>query len=219
MTGRRRDALSFRQSEGRTTLPLEFAPYGSLFVVFRRPISADAEGKERGNFPSFSTPIEIVGPWSVSFDPNWGGPRSAQFEQLVSWTKRPEEGIRYYSGTATYKKEFDLPKELRGNSGAVCLDLGEVRNVAEIRLNGKHLGVVWTAPFRVEVTEALKPSGNMLEIDVVNLWPNRLIGDAGLPPGERLTRTNVDAYKPDSPLLESGLLGPVTLQAEHAASH
>ena len=79
-------------------------------------------------------------------------------------------------------------------------------------MNGKNLGVVWTPPFRVEVTEALKPDGNMLEIDVVNLWPNRLIGDAALPPEKRLTRTNVDVYKKDSPLLESGLLGPVTLQ-------
>jgi hypothetical protein len=93
----------------------------------------------------------------------------------------------------------------------MALDLGEVKYVAQVRLNGRDLGVLWTKPFRVEITDAVKPSGNLLEIDVVNLWPNRIIGDAALPPEKRFTRTNI-SFKKDDPLLESGLLGPVRLQ-------
>jgi hypothetical protein len=100
---------------------------------------------------------------------------------------------------------------LRQPGRRLHLDLGKVKNVAQVRLNGKDLGVVWTAPWQVEITDAVKPAGNLLEIDVVNLWPNRLIGDAALPPEKRLTTTNVTAYTKDSPLLPSGLLGPVTL--------
>jgi hypothetical protein len=92
------------------------------------------------------------------------------------------------------------------------LDLGDVKDLAQVRLNGRHLGVLWTRPFRVEITSAVKPTGNVLEIDVVNLWPNRIIGDAALPPGKRFTKTNIK-FKKDEPLLESGLLGPVTLEA------
>jgi hypothetical protein len=153
----------------------------------------------------------LSGPWTVSFDPKWGGPAKVEFAELVSWTKRPEEGIKYYSGTATYRKSFDLPAALRNSRRRIALDLGEVKYVAQVRLNGKDLGVLWTKPFLVEISDAVKPSGNLLEIDIVNLWPNRVIGDAALPPERRFTRTNI-SYKKDDPLLESGLLGPVRLQ-------
>jgi hypothetical protein len=93
----------------------------------------------------------------------------------------------------------------------VFLDLGELRQLAEVRLNGKGLGVLWSFPFRVEVTDALRPAGNILEIDVVNFWPNRIIGDQHLPPGERRTRTNIRKLTSETPLVESGLLGPVRL--------
>ena len=118
-------------------------------------------------------------------------------------------GFRHYT---TYRKRFDLPEALR-NGKRIRLNLGVVKNVAEVCLNGRNLGVVWAEPFSVELTDAVKSAGNELEIDVVNLWPNRLIGDAALPAGQRLTRTNV-AFDPKAPLLESGLLGPVTLQKE-----
>ena len=164
------------------------------------------------NFPALKSVVEIPGPWKVSFDPKWGGPESVVFERLDDWTKRPEEGIRHYSGTATYRQTFDLSETSRCENAQIYLDLGRVQNLATVRLNGNDLGVVWTPPWRVEITDAVKPTGNRLEIDVVNLWPNRLIGDAALPPEKRLTKTNVTTYKKDSPLLESGLLGPVTLQ-------
>jgi hypothetical protein len=149
----------------------------------------------------------------VRFDPNWGGPGIVQFPQLVSWTQRPEEGIKFYSGTAVYQTSFDLPESLRGPGQRVALDLGNVRELAEVRLNGKSLGVLWAMPFRVEVTDALKPTGNRLEIEVVNFWPNRVIGDQSLPPEKRFTRTNIQKLTKETPLIESGLLGPVTLRS------
>ena len=121
-------------------------------------------------------------------------------------------GIKHYSGKATYQKTFDLPEALRSRGQPLVLELGTVKNIAAVRLNGKDLGVVWTHPWRVEITEAVREAGNRLEIEGVNLWPNRLIGDAALPPEKRLTRGNVQLGK-DHPLLESGLLGPVTLRA------
>ena len=215
VTGRTRDAVAFKQTgDGRTTVPLELSPRGSIFVVFRKAIPASRNGSAATNHPAVSAAMEITGPWIVKFDPKWGGPEKVVFEKLVDWTTRPEEGIRYYSGTATYHKTFDLPKALRQGGKRLYLDLGRLKNVARVRLNGKDLGVVWTAPWRVEITFAVKPTGNTLEVDVVNLWPNRLIGDAKLPAAKRLTKTNVTKFsrgrhKP----LESGLLGPVTLLA------
>jgi hypothetical protein len=150
----------------------------------------------------------------VSFAPAWGGPAKVTFETLQDWTKRPEKDIRYYSGTATYRKTFDLPPgALRRRPSVIFLDLGSVRNLARVRLNGKDLGVVWTAPWRLDITEAARAAANELAIEVVNLWPNRLIGDAKLPPDQRRTKTNVRKFdQPGLPLLESGLLGPVTLR-------
>jgi hypothetical protein len=226
VTGETRAAEAFRQAGGRTTIPLEFAPYGSMFVIFREAIGQDVNGRGSRNFPVYKNMKELSGAWRVSFDPKWGGPANVEFAELVSWPERAEEGIKYYSGTATYRKTFDLPEGLQGTGTRIALDLGEVKDVAQVRLNGKDLGVLWSKPFRVEITEAVKASGNVLEIDVVNLWPNRIIGDAELPTARRFTRTNIsimdfktpDAqFKPleqvDEGLLKSGLLGPVRLQA------
>ncbi|MBT3201770.1 MAG: hypothetical protein HN350_17860 [Phycisphaerales bacterium] len=209
VTGQRRDAVAFKIAGGRTTVPLEFAARGSLIVVFAKPITA-TKGSAASNYPKLKSVGELDGPWTVKFDPKWGGPESVEFKKLEDWTKRPEKGIKYYSGKATYHKTFDLPK---GAGGRLYLDLNRVRNVARVRLNGKDLGVVWTAPWRVDITQAVKPKGNKLEIDVINLWPNRLIGDAGLPKEKRLTKTNVGKFKANSPLMPSGLLGPVKLQS------
>ncbi len=209
VTGEQRDATDWRVENGRTIVPLVFAPRESWFVVFRR--EARPPEHTAPNFPAIRPVHEIAGPWTVRFDVKWGGPESATFERLADWTQRPEEGIKYYSGKATYHRTFDLPESTRGNK-RLYLDLGAVKNVAEVRLNGKDLGVVWTAPWRVEITSAVRTTGNELQIDIVNLWPNRLIGDAKLPSEKRLTETNVKKFKADSPLLPSGLLGPVTLQ-------
>jgi len=212
LTGESREAAAYSQGEGGTTLPLDFGPYGSLFIVFRRPIARDAEGVAPRNFPQVRPLCEVTGPWAVRFDPKWGGPGPVSFDRLVSWPERPEDGVRHYSGTATYTAEFDVPGGRPGQGQHLFLDLGEVRELARVRLNGVDLGVVWTPPFRVDITDAARPAANRLEVEVVNLWPNRLIGDAALPEAARFTQTNV-AYAPSTPLFESGLLGPVQILA------
>ena len=147
----------------------------------------------------------------MAFDPAWGGPeKPVTFDSLVDWTTRPEPGIRHYSGTATYRTTFDAPLGwTRGQT--LRIDLGTVHDVAEVLVNGKLAGTAWTVPFAVTASN-VKEKGNVLEVRVTNLWPNRLIYDAGLPEGERLTRTNINPYKPGDPLLPSGLLGPVQIR-------
>ena len=207
VTGEMRDATAFKQADGRTIVPLEFDPCGSTFVVFRKPIAATATGPASSNYATLSPATTINGAWDVSFDSKWGGPASVKFDELVDWTKRPEDGIKFYSGTAVYKKTFDLPAGSEGQKRV--LDLGQVHEVASVKLNGKDLGVVWTKPSQVDITAAAKAGANELEVTIVNLWPNRLIGDASLPPEQRRTVTNMRKFMPQTPLLPSGLIGPV----------
>jgi len=210
VTGAVREAGSYIIANSRTALPLRLPPYGSVFVVFRpRALATPTAGKYFELLKPFQ---ELTGPWTVRFDPKWGGPASARFDQLVSWPTRPEDGVKFYSGPAGYCKSFDLDERLRRPGRRIYLDLGAVRDLAEVRLNGMNVGTVWTTPWRVDVTEALRLEGNSLEIAVTNLWPNRLIGDAALPVEKRLTKTNI-GFNKDQPLLESGLLGPVRLMA------
>ncbi len=208
VTGDRRPATDYAEQEGRTTVPLELGPYGSLFVVFREP-AANHPASGRPNFAMFETRLELSGAWTVQFDPKWGGPRSAEFPTLVSWTERPEEGIRYYSGTATYRKTFTLPLDLASKD--LALDLGQAREIAEVRVNGKSLGIVWAHPMRASLAGAIHSGENRLEIDVVNFWPNRIIGDQSLPADKRYTQTNIRKLTAKTPLMVSGLLGPVTI--------
>lgn len=196
-------------NDGRISLPLEFSPRQCFFVVFRNELQAPGRG---ANFPDLRSIGEVAGSWEVRFNTKWGGPESIVFDQLQDWTDRPEEGIKYYSGTATYRKTFDLPETAA--DGRLYLDLGVVNDMACVRLNGSDMGIVWCAPWRVDITAAVKPTGNRLEIDVVNLWRNRLVGDVRLPPDQRFTTSNLEKiFKPDTPLLPSGLRGPVTLKS------
>jgi hypothetical protein len=196
---------------------MELDAFGSLFVVFRKPIPVDVAGSGTMNFPDLKELTELRGPWEISFDPKWGGPATVTFPTLMSWTDRPEDGIRYYSGTAVYKKTFDGRTYFKSGKRPehVYLDLGRVENVAEVRLNGKNLGVLWCAPWRVEITDIVKLTGNTLEVDVTDLWVNRVIGDLNLPAGSRYTKTH-DAFRFDfltakTPLAKAGLLGPVRI--------
>lgn len=211
VTGTIRNAVAFQQKDGRTVIPLEFDPCGSVFVVFRKSISSDIVGTAATNYPRNERIQQILsGPWEVSFDPKWGGPKKIIFDKLVDWTKRSETGIRYYSGTAVYRKRFDLSSQ-PANGQRLLLDLGELHEVGSVRLNGQDLGVVWTKPAQVDITDTVKTGHNDLEVTVVNLWPNRLIGDAGLPPESQFTQTNVHKFSSHSPLWPSGLIGPVTV--------
>jgi hypothetical protein len=132
------------------------------------------------------------------------------FNDLPDWSDQSDLKIKYYSGKATYRKIFDYPEPR--TQPPLFLDLGELNSLAEVRLNGTSLGVLWTKPYRIEVSAAIKRGANTLEIDIINLWPNRLIGDGKLPPEKRLTQTNIDKfYKGEHKLMPSGLLGPVRL--------
>jgi hypothetical protein len=219
VSGRRRFAAAYTQADGRTSLPLDFAPCGSWFVVFRSPAS-EHPATGRSNVPPSTQHSKLTGPWQVAFDPQWGGPGTVTFDELVDWTQRDEPGIRFYSGTAVYRTAFQLPDGAAAAPGAaeLWLDLGRVRELAEVKVNGQTCGVTWAPPFRLEISEATRPGENQLEIEVVNFWPNRIIGDDGLPAEQRLTRTNIRKLTRDSPLMESGLFGPVTLlQVSRAA--
>jgi hypothetical protein len=198
-----------------TVVPLRFAARQSYFLVFESAWPALPKPPGSHNFNNIKPVSTLDGPWKVTFDPKWGGPANVVFDELDDWTKRPEEGIKFYSGTATYRKTFDLPKNLaaKQSSSPIYLDLGVVNDLAEVRLNGNRLGVVWTAPWRIDIRGAVKDQGNELEIDVVNQWPNRLIGDSILRAGKQFTKSNYK-LKPQDSLLPSGLLGPVTLQVE-----
>jgi hypothetical protein len=213
VTGEIRGAIAFHQVNGRTIVPLEFGPCGSMFVVFRKPIPADLSGKTTSNYPADHLLSVLSGPWTVNFDPKWGGPETVVFDALTDWTNRPESGIKFYSGTAIYHKKFDLEVP-PAKDQRLLLDLGEVHEVASVRLNGHDLGILWTKPARVDVTGAVKAKDNDLEVTIVNLWPNRLIGDEALPKEKRLTETNIHKFASTSPLLPSGLIGPVKFLEE-----
>jgi len=211
VTGARRDLTDWSAAEGRTVVPLEFAPQQSWFVVFRKPATPPA--RTTANFPETRTIAEMAGPWEVSFAPGWSAPEKITFDQLTDWTKRPEEAIKHFSGKATYRKTFELPDSaLRTPHSILLLDLGEVADVATVRVNGKELATLWIAPWRVDITSAVKPGENTLEVEVVNVWNNRLVGDLSLREDQRQTSLTKQTVKQDAALLPSGLLGPVTLQ-------
>ena len=165
-------------------------------------------------------PLELDGDWIVEFDPGWGAPAEVKLPELISWTDHADEGVKYYSGTGVYNKKFDIPADWLGSGRQVHLDLGNVREVAEIFVNGQSAGVVWKPPFRVDITPFLTPGNNELKIEVMNLWINRLSGDMNLPDHEKFTRTNIRSdgatrYSPAEPwhAQPAGLLGPVRLLA------
>jgi hypothetical protein len=248
-------------ADQRVVLPLSLEPYGSVFVVFRRPQTVRvtrAERDGRAFFPSLelspgdhwsSTTVvrrgatlnlrtslpgkyqlwlsdksqkttivhatqsvpQITGPWKLFFPKGWGAPDSVSVENLHSWTQFEDAGVRYFSGTATYQTTLDLSEPAPGNTSTVWLDLGEVYEVASVRINGVAAGTVWKKPLRVLIGDKLKRGSNTIAIEVTNLWPNRLIGDAQPSATTHYTHTNIRKYTKDSPLLPSGLIGPVTM--------
>jgi len=212
VTGQITAAKAFKQTNGRTIVPIQFDPYGSCLVVFRNPINTTKQGTERSNTPTFTTVKEIQGPWLVKFDPTWGGPASVEFTTLTDWALHADPGIKYYSGKATYSNIFDLAP-VPGKR--YWLQLNEVKDVgmAAVTLNNKAIDITWTKPFRVEITDALKAGRNRLQITVVNSWQNRLIGDRGKPQEQRYTETNIK-IRDDWTLRQSGLLGPVEVRSD-----
>jgi hypothetical protein len=190
----------------------------------------------------------LAGPWQVSFPPNLGAPAQITLPELVSLHLHADDGVRHFSGTATYHQSFTTPKNANSNRQRYLLDLGQCEVIAEVVVNGRELGTLWSRPYRIDITDALRPGQNELLVRVTNLWPNRLIGDEQLPdeapytpgaggsgfaslsggaiealpdwykngqpkpPGGRVTFATWKHYTKDSPLLESGLIGPVTVR-------
>lgn len=233
LTGKTYELPEFSGQGGRITVPLQFEPYQSFFIVFEK--SNKKLVRQYKNFPSVTSVTTIDGPWTVSFDTAWGGPGALSFDRLTDWTLRPENGIKYYSGIAVYTKTFDLPVNTKlQKGGKLFLNLGEVNTLARIRLNGKEVGTVWTAPRKVDISEAIKERHNILEIEVANLWPNRLIGDEQLRDdgiqndqwpewllnntartSGRYTFSTFRHFSKGDSLFKSGLIGPVTIEQSH----
>jgi hypothetical protein len=158
--------------------------------------------------------ICLTGSWLVSFEERAGGPEQDQQMQLSSWTKHKNDNIKYYSGTAIYKKSFRIPAEIPWTSHPVYLELGNVREIASLYINGKEAGILWKPPYEMDINSYLVPGDNNLEIHVVNTWTNRLIGDMRQPEEERQTWVNCCLpLNKHSALMKSGLLGPVKLVA------
>lgn len=198
------EKVSYQIKDGRTIVPLTFESWEAYFIVFREKTTVASYSKPA---VTESTVARVEGTWKVSFQEGRGAPGQAQFGQLSSWSENTDAGIKYFSGTATYENTVDLPTVAK--NGRYVLDLGEVKNLAEVLVNGKNSGIAWKKPFRVDITGALKPGTNTLQIKVTNLWVNRLIGDAQPGVTSKITFTTMPFYRADSPLLPSGLLGPV----------
>ena len=220
LTGEIREAKAFSQSETLTTVPLKLEPFASIFVVFNTQIDKNKQGTESMNYPDFKTIKNIDGEWEVHFDPKRGGPESVVFPELMDWTQHSNEGIKYYSGSAIYNKTFNLDFELQ-NDKQYFLQLENVKDVgiAVVKINGKNKGVLWTKPFRIEISKELIQGENTFEIEIVNSWYNRVAGDQIFPNKKQYTSTNIDLHhdfrgRPidDIPLEPSGLLGPVTIE-------
>lgn len=207
VNGEIRVLSDFKTENGRVIAPLEFESQGSCFIVFR---NEPAKRMTAGGpiFPEREIISEINGPWNVRFQPNRGAPKKIELDRLMDWSKHSDPGVQHFSGTAAYTCEF----QIADIKSRIDLSLGNVRVMAQVKLNGVDVGKIWTPPFRVNITKAVKPGKNTLEIIVANLWPNRLIADQSLSPDQRVSWTTWNPYQKDTPLLESGLLGPVTLQ-------
>jgi hypothetical protein len=201
---------SFKISDDRTTVPLHLEPWGTAFVVFRKPTS------KTSHIASDPTDLKIAtlnGPWDVAFQSGRGAPASIIMDELSDWSQSPDAGVKYFSGIGTYTKTVQASAQWFRKGARLWLDLGDVKNLAEVTINGKKLGQTWHAPYRVDVTSALKPGANELKIEVVNAWVNRMIGDEQ-PGATKITFADVKPYKANSPVLQSGLLGPVTVIRE-----
>jgi hypothetical protein len=205
--------VSYNIADGRTTVPLHLESWGTVFVVFRKPSKATSV-----TLPTTAkTQLAVLdGSWNVSFQPGRGAPASVTLDTLSSWSDSQDKGVKYFSGAGTYTKTIQASADWLRPGAKLWIDLGVVKNLAEVTVNGKSLGVVWHTPYRVDVTSALKPGANEVTIKVTNAWVNRLIGDQQPDATTKYTFADVKPYKANSPLLPSGLLGPVKLEKETA---
>lgn len=203
------EPASYTIADGRTTIPLHLEPWGTVFVVFRKTTKATSHTLPKATETQLAT---VAGAWKVSFQPDRGAPPSITFDSLISWSNSQNSGVKYFSGTATYTKTLMAPADWFKKNSHLWIDLGDVKNLADVTVNGKDLGIVWHAPYRVDVTGLLHPGANRMAIKVTNAWVNRLIGDQQ-PGATKYTFADITPYHADSPLLPSGLLGPVQVSS------
>lgn len=201
-----REAVSYRIVGGETIVPLTLASGEALHVVFAGPATASAQTIAA---PRLAQAVALDGPWTVRFQAGRGAPDNAVLPTLAPLDSNAAPGIRYFSGIATYQKNFTAPRGWTTGQ-PLLLDLGEAREIADVTVNGKAVGSVWHAPYRLDIGSAVRPGANRLVVRVANLWVNRLIGDQQ-PGASKITWTDTDTYKATAPLRRSGLIGPVTL--------
>jgi hypothetical protein len=204
----------FTITNNRTTIPISLEPWGTTFVVLRKPSTETSRKQPQMRDQSVAT---IEGAWGITFQENRGAPAKLSLDKLADWSTNSDEGVKYFSGTATYTKTLQADASWFQPNAKLYLDLGNVKNVVEVSVNGQPLGILWKTPFRAEITKALKPGANTLEVKVTNLWVNRMIGDRQPSAKKQYTFTNPVFYKADSPLLPSGLLGPVRIFQSRAS--
>lgn len=217
-TGLIQREVSYRQVEQGIAIDLVLEPIASRFIVFRDRSSRKNDPELVRDLqygtdqirPLYS--MDLSTGWQVAFDPDWGGPSSARFDSLTSWSEALQEGVRYYSGTAVYRKEVELPADLPADSRHAFLRLENIQEMARVRVNGTDCGIVWVPPYRIEISEALQPGNNLIELEVVNTWNNRIVGDLQDSDRPAFTKTNAKSrFRAGGPLLPSGILGRAEL--------
>ncbi|MDO4756196.1 MAG: glycosyl hydrolase, partial [Parabacteroides sp.] len=216
-TGEKSD-ISYQISNQRTAVQLDLLPYDALFILFTEDTNLTDEVIPESVEQRLT---KITTPWEVSFQEKRGAPaNSILMNSLSSYTESSNDGIKYFSGTATYLNTFEIDKKTFKKKGQsrIWLDLGDVKDLAEVMVNGQNVGVAWKFPYRVDITDAIKRGENKLEVKVVNVWKNRLIGDAQPNVKEKVTFTHFPYYKATDELLPAGLLGPVEIIQECASS-
>lgn len=204
------EALSYSIATGVTKVKLHMEPNDALFVVFKDRATKSAVQLPPVKVKELST---ISGSWDISFQKDRGAPAAVTVNELGSWTDNADAGVKYFSGTAGYTKSINAPADWFAKGQELWLNLGDVKNIAEVFVNGKSQGILWKQPFRMNVTGAFKPGNNKIEIKVTNLWVNRLIGDAQPGVTNKITYTTMPFFQANSKLLPSGLLGPVKMMA------
>lgn len=206
-TGLKEEA-SYAFADGRTTVPLHLEPNDAVFVVFEGETTLAKRVVPNHAETSVTT---LAGTWRVHFQKDRGAPEQVNFDNLTSWADNTDSGIKYFSGTAVYTKTVDVKTDWLKKGSQLWLDLGDVKNLAQVVVNGKDLGIVWKKPFKVNLAGALKAGNNTIEVKVTNLWVNRLIGDQQASETKKYTYTTMPFYNAKSPLSPSGLLGPVQI--------
>ncbi|MDF7819318.1 glycosyl hydrolase [Runella sp. MFBS21] len=193
------EKISYHIKDGRTIVSLRLESWGAMFIVFGNATSQRSFTKPT---TTETTIVTLSNPWKVKFND-----KNVVFDKLSSWSENANTDVKYFSGTATYENTFSIAKP--SASASIILDLGDVKNIAEVIVNGKNVGTLWKKPFKVDITSALKAGENAIQVNVTNTWVNRLVGDAQPNVQQKTTFTTMPFYRKDSPLVPSGLIGEV----------